>query len=202
MIDKKVRDNQINTGKKNRENSKKKKEKDTDKIELQEKPIEENDRDLLMNLEEKGKEAAENYDKFLRIAAELDNYKKRIAKERTDYIKYGNEALIKDMLPIVDSLDRALEHSGSQEDFEVFISGFKLIQEQFIGCLEKHGVEKVQSIGETFDPNIHEAVLQVESEEIGENKVVEEFEKGYLLNGRLLRPAKVSVSKSVKKVEE
>ncbi len=199
-----MRDNQSDTGGKTRENSKKKKEsKYIDTIDLQEKPTEENDRDPLTNLDEKGKEAAENYDKFLRAAAELDNYKKRIAKERTDFIKYGNEALVKDMLPIVDSLDRALEHAaGSQEDFEAFISGFKLIQEQFLGCLEKHGVEKVKSIGEDFDPNIHEAVLQVESEEIGGNKVVEEFEKGYLLNGRLLRPAKVSVSKSLKKSEE
>ena len=200
MIDKKERDNIDNTRKKLGKNSKKKREdKEKEKIGLGEKPLEEDDRDPLMNLEEKGKEAAENYDKFLRVAAEFDNYKKRVARQRTDFIKFGNEVLVKDILPIVDSLDRALEHSGNLEDFEAFISGFKLIQEQLIGCLEKHGVEMVQSIGEDFDPNIHEAVLQVESEELGGNKVVEEFEKGYLLNGRLLRPAKVSVSKSVKK---
>lgn len=199
MTDNKLRDNESNTRKKNRENSKKKKEAtDTDKIELQEKPTEENDRGLLMNLEEKGTEAAENYDKFLRVAAEFDNYKKRVAKERIDFIKYSNEALVKDMLPIVDSLDRALEHAGNLEDFDAFINGFRLIRKQFLGCLEKHGVERIQSVGMDFDPSIHEAMLQVESKELGENKNVEEFEKGYLLNGRLLRPAKVSVSKSVK----
>ncbi len=200
MTDKKVRDNQSNTGKKNGENSKKKKDvKDTDKIELQEKPTEENDRNLLMNLGEQGTEAAENYDKFLRVAAEFDNYKKRVAKERIDLIKYGNETLVKDMLPIVDSLDRALEHAGNLEDFDAFISGFKLIQKQFLDCLDKHGVERIQSVGMDFDPSIHEAMLQVENKGLGENKIVEEFEKGYFLNGRLLRPAKVSVSKSVKK---
>ena len=103
------------------------------------------------------------------------------------------------MLPIIDSLDRALEHAGNSEDFDAFIKGLKLVQEQFLGCLEKHGVEKVQSTGVDYDPNVHEAMLQVESNEYEDNKVVEEFEKGYLLNGRLLRPAKVSVSKSVKK---
>jgi len=200
VTDKKVRDNQSNTGKKNGENSKKKKDvKDTDKIELQEKPTEENDRNLLMNLGEQGTEAAENYDKFLRVAAEFDNYKKRVAKERIDLIKYGNETLVKDMLPIVDSLDRALEHAGNLEDFDAFISGFKLIQKQFLDCLDKHGVERIQSVGMDFDPSIHEAMLQVENKGLGENKIVEEFEKGYFLNGRLLRPAKVSVSKSVKK---
>jgi len=198
VTDKKARDNQSNTRRKNGENSKGKKEaKYTDKIELQGKPIEENDSDLLMNLEEKGTEAAENYDKFLRVAAEFDNYKKRVAKERIEFIKYGNEALVKDMLPIVDSLDRALEHAGNLEDFDAFINGFKLIQKQFLGCLEKHGVERIQSIGMDFNPSVHEAMLQVESKELGENKNVEEFEKGYLLNGRLLRPAKVSVSKNV-----
>jgi len=157
----------------------------------------------LSELEKSRQEAADNYDKFLRVAAEFDNYKKRVARERTDFIKFGNEALVKDMLPIVDSLDRALEHSSDGfEEFEAFISGFKLIQEQLLGCLEKHGVERIQSVGMDFDPNIHEAMLQIESKELGENKIVEEFEKGYLLNGRLLRPAKVSVSKSVKKAEE
>lgn len=192
-------DNQDKIIKKSRQYSKKKRDdKKSEKIGLVENSREKDDSDILMNLEEKGKEAAENYDKFLRVAAEFDNYKKRVVRERTDFIKFGNEALVKDMLPIVDSLDRALEHSGNLEDFEAFISGFKLIQEQLLGCLEKHGVERVQSIGMDFDPNIHEAMLQVESKELGENKIVEEFEKGYLLNGRLLRPAKVSVSKSVK----
>ncbi|MBE9547749.1 MAG: nucleotide exchange factor GrpE [Proteobacteria bacterium] len=182
-----------------RKSSKKKDIKDKVKIDLIEEPAEEDIKNLLAKLEEKEKEAAENYDKFLRASAELDNYKKRVAKERADLIRYGNETLIKDMLPIIDSLDRALEHAGNSEDFDAFIKGLTLVQEQFLGCLEKHGVEMVQSTGLDFDPNMHEAMLQVESENHEENKIVEEFEKGYLLNGRLLRPARVSVSKSIKK---
>ncbi|MEA1935556.1 MAG: nucleotide exchange factor GrpE [Thermodesulfobacteriota bacterium] len=181
--------------------SKKKDIKDKVKIDLIEKPTEEDTKNLPAKLEEKEKEAAENYDKFLRASAELDNYKKRVTRERTDLIKYGNESLIKDMLLIIDSLDRALEHAGNSEDFDAFIKGLMLVQEQFLGCLEKHGVAKVQSTGMNFDPNVHEAVLQVESENHEENNIVEEFEKGYLLNGRLLRPARVSVSKSIKKRE-
>ncbi|MDO9529982.1 MAG: nucleotide exchange factor GrpE [Syntrophales bacterium] len=199
MTNKKERKNQSDTKKKFGENSKKKDIKHREKTELQKELSEEDTLDLLTKLEEKEKEASENHDKFLRIAAELDNYKKRIAKERTDFIKYGNESIVKDMLPIIDSLDRALEHASNSEDFGAFIEGLKLVQEQFLGCLEKHGVESIQSVGMDFDPNVHEAMLQVESEKYGENKIVEEFEKGYLLNGRLLRPAKVSVSKSVKK---
>ena len=169
------------------------------KADIQEKPAKKETEDLTAKLKEKEIEAAENYDKFLRASAELDNYRKRAAKERSDSIKYGNESIIKDMLPIIDSLDRALEHADNSEDFDAFIKGLKLVQEQFLGCLEKHGVERVQSTGMDFDPNMHEAMLQVESKEYEDNKVVEEFEKGYLLNGRLLRPAKVSVSKSVQK---
>lgn len=171
---------------------------------IQEKPAEEKsceeiEKDLSARLAEKEKEAAENYDRFLRAFAELDNYKKRVAKERVDLVKYANETIIKDMLPILDSLDRALEHAGNAEGFNAFIEGIQLVRDQFYGCLKNHGVERIEAKGKDFDPNFHEAVLQIESEECEENKIVEEFEKGYTLNGRLLRPAKVSVSKSIKK---
>ena len=126
---------------------------------LIEKPTEDDTKNLPAKLEEKEKEAAENYDKFFRASAEFDNYKKRVTRERADLIRYGNENLIKDMLPIIDSLDRALEHAGNSEDFDAFIKGLTLVQEQFLGCLEKHGVERVQSTGMDFDPNVHEAVL-------------------------------------------
>jgi len=202
VTNKKEKDNQGNMGKKSEKNSSKKDAKERKKIDLRKKLIEEDSKALLAKLEEKEKEVTESYDKFLRASAELDNYKKRMAKERTDFIRYGNETLVKDILPIVDSLDRALEHAGNSEDFDAFIKGLKLVQEQFLGCLEKHGVERIQSTGMDFDPNVHEAMLPVESKEYEENKIVEEFEKGYLLNGRLLRPAKVSVSKGVKKDKE
>lgn len=154
--------------------------------------------DLKKLLEEKEKEVTANYDKYLRAVAELDNYKKRAAKEKVDTIKYGNEELIRDILPFVDSLDRAMEHTGGSE-VDAFKDGLKLIQEQLLFCLKKHGVERIESIGHDFDPNFHEAMMQSDSEKHEENKVINEMERGYLLNGRLLRPSKVCVCKKINK---
>lgn len=154
--------------------------------------------DLKKILEEKEKEVTANYDKYLRAVAELDNYKKRVLKEKVDTIKYGNEELIRDILPFVDSLDRATEHTDGS-DVDAFKDGLKLIQEQLLCCLKKHGVEKIESIGLDFDPNFHEAMMQSDSEKHEENKVINELEKGYLLNGRLLRPSKVCVCKKINK---
>ena len=149
--------------------------------------------ELMRKLEEKEKEAAENYDRYVRAAADLENYRKRAAREKADCIKYGQENLIRDILPMVDSLGRAMEHACNSSDFEAFREGLKLVQNQLTCCLEKHGVEAIEAAGKDFDPNFHEAMIQVESREHKDNAVVEEFEKGYLLNGRLLRPARVSV---------
>jgi molecular chaperone GrpE len=155
--------------------------------------------EISAKLAEKEKEAAANYDKYLRAIAELDNYKKRAAKEKTEIIKYGKEDVIKDILPFVDSLDRALEHADSTIDIQSFKEGLKLIQDQLLTSLKKHGVDKIECCGKEFDPNFHEALMQVDSEHLEENKVVNEFERGYLLNGRLLRPSKVSVCKKINK---
>lgn len=155
--------------------------------------------DLMKRLEDAEKKAAESYDKYLRVLAELDNYKKRAAKEKADAIAYGNETLIRDVLPILDSLDRATEHACNAGDMVAFKEGFNLVKEQLVCCLGKHGVEKIEAVGADFDPNLHDALLQVESGEHGDNKVIEEFEKGYLLKGRLLKPAKVSVGRAAKK---
>jgi molecular chaperone GrpE len=154
--------------------------------------------ELKEELARKEEEATTNYDKYLRAVADLDNYKKRAIREKADIIKYGKEDVIKDILPFVDSLDRALEHADSS-DVQAFKEGIKLIQEQLLNCLKKHGVEKIDSVGLDFDPNFHEAMMQVESEEHAENKVVNEVQKGYLLNGRLLRPSKVCICKKINK---
>jgi molecular chaperone GrpE len=154
---------------------------------------------LLSRIQEKEKEASEYYDKYLRAVAELENYKKRSAKEKSETLRYGQENLIRDILPLVDNLDRALAHAGNSDASDAFKKGLKLVQEQLLVCLEKYGVEKIDACGKDFDPYLHEAVLQVESEEHEDNKVVDEIEPGYLLNGRLLRPAKVSVSKHTKR---
>ena len=131
----------------------------------------------------------------MRAVAELDNYRKRAVREKADAIKYGNENLLRDILPLVDGMDRALEHACNSDDFEAFKKGLKMLHEQLLCCLKKHGVEMIDTAGKDFDPNVHEAMMQVESDEHEDSQVVSEFERGYLLNGRLLRPAKVSVCK-------
>jgi molecular chaperone GrpE len=148
-----------------------------------------------LKLQEKVKEAAENYDRYLRAVAELDNYKKRAVKEKADAIKYGNETLIRDLLPLVDNIDRALKHAETSCDFDAFKKGLAMLQAQLICSLEKHGVEAIDCASKAFDPYYHEALMQVPSKDHETNQIVDELEKGYLLNGRLLRPSKVSVCK-------
>ena len=155
---------------------------------------------LKNKLQEKEKEAAAHYDKYLRAVAELENYKKRASKEKADIIKFGKEDLIKDILPFMDSLDRALEHETG--DIKAFQEGIKLMQEQLLCCLKKHGVERIEAAGKDFDPNVHEALMQMESDQHDDNKVISEMEKGYLLNGRLLRPSRVCVCKKTSKEEK
>ena len=152
-------------------------------------------RDLAARLEKAEKEAAENYDRYLRAVAELENYKKRSVREKADTIRYGTENLLRDILPLMDSIDRAMVHACNSDDFEAFRKGLDMLRQQLISCLAKHGVEQIEAVGKEFDPNFHEAMMQVEGEKERHNTVAEEFETGYLLNGRLLRPSKVSVLK-------
>ena len=152
-------------------------------------------RDLAARLEKAEKEAAENYDRYLRAVAELENYKKRSVREKADTIRYGTENLLRDILPLMDSIDRAMVHACNSDDFEAFRKGLDMLRQQLISCLAKHGVEQIEAVGKEFDPNFHEAMMQVEGEQEQHNTVAEEFETGYLLNGRLLRPSKVSVLK-------
>ena len=166
-------------------------------LEVNEQETMKDEKDAVSELDAAKSEARENYDKYLRLAAEFDNYKKRVQKERADLLNYGNEKLLKEVLPLVDALERALGHAEKSVDFDVFVEGLKLILDQFTGMLGKNGVEAIESVGSDFDPNFHEAMIQVESKDHQTNEVVEEFEKGYMLNGRLLRPAKVSVAKRI-----
>jgi len=167
--------------------------------EEQETPFCPDDVSALKNeLSAREKESKENYDRYLRAAADLDNYRKRAARERADIVKYGKEDLIRDILPFLDSLDRALEHKDT-DDAQAFRDGVALIQEQLLCCLKKHGVKRIESVGVNFDPNIHEALMQMESPDHEDNQVVSEMEKGYLLNGRLIRPSRVCVCKNTGK---
>jgi molecular chaperone GrpE len=179
---------------------KKAKVNDSESLEpLEESAVPEHDgvNDLTEALAVKAKEAQDNYERYLRAVAELDNYKKRAAKDKADIIKYGKEDLIKDILPFLDSLDRALEHKDAS-DAQAFKDGIALIQDQLLCCLKRHGVERIESAGADFDPNFHEALMQMDSADHQDNQVVSEMEKGYLLNGRLIRPSRVCVCKKTK----
>jgi molecular chaperone GrpE len=160
-----------------------------------EKEIEE----LKKKVEEKEKELREHHDRLLRVAADFDNYKKRAAREKEEWVKFANEDLIKSILPFVDNLERAVNHSEKTEDIQSLVDGIKLTLQQLLQTLNKFGVSPIESLGKPFDPAMHEAMLVVETDQHEANQVVEEFQKGYLLNDRLLRPATVSVSKPSEK---
>jgi molecular chaperone GrpE len=167
------------------------------KEEKKEKEIEELKK-LLELLEEKEKEAKEYYDRLLRVAADFDNYKKRAAKEKEEWSKFANEDLIRAILPFIDNLERAVNHAEKVMDTGVLIEGVRLTIQQLLQTLNKFGVSSFESVGNPFDPAKHEAMLVVETDQHEPNQVLEEFQKGYFLNDRLLRPATVSVSKPPK----
>jgi len=150
---------------------------------------------LRRQLAEKTNEAAEFFDKWLRLRAEFENLKKRMQKEKADSLKFGNESLLRALLPVLDNLSRALDHGKETgSNASSLLEGIELIHKQFINVLEKFGVKPISAMGELFDPEKHEAVAQEESD-LEPNKVIGEVEKGYLYHERLLRPAKVIVAK-------
>ncbi|MFP4032476.1 MAG: nucleotide exchange factor GrpE [Desulfococcaceae bacterium] len=134
-------------------------------------------------------------DRFVRLYAEFENYKKRSAREIQEYRKYANETLIREILPIIDNLERALQSSDAvPQDAGCIIQGVDMTLREIMRVLEKFNVRPVKSIGEPFDPNFHEAVGKEPSGEHPEGNVVKEYQRGYLLHDRLVRPAMVVVS--------
>ena len=146
-------------------------------------------------LEAKTAEVLALNDKYLRLAAEFENFKRRAQRDQHDAIRFANEKLLKDLLPIVDNLERAIQCGCEQSTSEGLLEGVELTQKQFLETLEKLEVKQISSVGEVFDPTRHQAVAQVESETAEPNTVVEEFQKGYFLHERILRPAMVTVAK-------
>jgi molecular chaperone GrpE len=135
----------------------------------------------------------ETHERLLRTAAEFDNFKKRAIKEREDAQKFGNERLLKDFLPVMDNLERALDHA-EQHDLKQVIEGVRLVQKLFETTLAKHGVVGFSAVGKPFDPTVHEALMQQESDD-APGTVVSEMARGYKLHDRLVRPAAVVVAK-------
>lgn len=150
---------------------------------------------LRSELEEKTREAEDNYNKFLRACADLENYKKRSEKEKSDAISYANESIIEDVLSSVDNFERALSHANGENNLESLRKGVKLTLDQMYSTLKKYGLQEIKSVGEKFDPSVHHAISHEETDEAEPETVVREFQKGYYLKGRLLRPAMVSVAK-------
>jgi molecular chaperone GrpE len=133
-------------------------------------------------------------EKLLRAYADLENYKKRAAREKQEALRHGNEGLLRDLLPVIDNLERALAHARGVTGAEAVAEGIALVHRGLVETLERHGVRPVEARGAAFDPNLHEAIGHVESEHPA-NTVVDEHQRGYALHDRLLRPALVTVGK-------
>lgn len=153
---------------------------------------------LRENLQAKEKEANENYDRYVRQVAESENFRKRANRERDEAIRFANEALVKDLLPVIDNLERAVAHAKDGGNGKPLVEGVEMVLRGFFDTLAKHGVVPIAAVGQRFDPEKHEAMAQIESGTCEPDTVVEEYHKGYLLRDRLLRPALVSVAKTPK----
>ena len=160
---------------------------DKDKISISKKELEE--------LTSKASERDDFYDKLLRKQAEVENTKKRLNKEKSEFFQYASEGLISEILPVIDNLDRAISHMNDTTEVSSLKEGIVMIHRQLHQVLEVAGLTKIESVGQKFDPHMHEAIMAVESEEQPDDVVVEEIQCGYKLKDRLLRPAIVKVSK-------
>jgi molecular chaperone GrpE len=151
-------------------------------------------------LESAREEAKQSFEKYLRAVAEFENYKKRSAKENEDFRKYANEALIKALLPVVDNLERAVKSAKEEgSDIQALLTGVELTLNELVKVFNQSQVKKIDALGESFDPNFHQAMMQEISDEHPENTVLQELQTGYTLHNRLLRPAMVIVSKTTDK---
>lgn len=148
------------------------------------------------DLLEKERARAKNMeDRYLRVNAEFENYKKRMIRESSDRFKFFNLDLIKELLPSLDNIERAISHAKSDHtDVESMIVGLEMVNKMTHEVFEKFGVTRINTVGEEFDPNIHQAVGVVDSDAVPDNQVVEECLGGYSLHGRIIRPAMVRVS--------
>lgn len=141
------------------------------------------------------KEKEELFGQLQRVSADYANYQKRVPKQIGDTISYEKERIIKSLLPALDNLEHTLQNAHSAEDVGVLVKGIQIIYDQLIEILKSHNVEQIKALGEPFDPAVHEAMTQRTDTEKDQNVVLEEFQKGYTLNGRVIRPSKVIVNK-------
>jgi molecular chaperone GrpE len=163
-------------------------------IPLEEEMIELDPIKILENdLQKTKEELAVEKDNFIRLQAETDNFRKRLSREKDEFSQYANERLFKELIPIFDNLERALEDPSN--DIKILNEGLEMILKQFSSFLKKENVELINAIGEQFDPTVHEVLTSEESSEHEENTIITQFVKGYTINSRVLRPSQVVISK-------
>lgn len=150
--------------------------------------------ELLEILRDTEKKSQENYDLYMRAYAEMENVKKRGMKEREDVARYANESLIKEMLPVIDNLQKALSHAQNDENPSGLLEGVELTLDALMKTLQKAGLREVEAEGKPFDPNFHEAISKQIDDTVAPGHVIAELQKGYVLNGRLIRPSVVVIS--------
>ena len=147
-------------------------------------------------LVKKDEEIKQLQDRILRMAAEMENTRKRLEREKSECISFANEGMIRGLLPVIDNLERAVQHGEDDATCQGLLEGVRLTLKSFGEVLGKFGCVPFDAVGKTFDPNFHEAVMQQESSEHPEKTILQELQKGYMLHDRLLRPAMVIVSKA------
>lgn len=166
------------------------------------KPVQDLSKDELLEiLDEARRISDQNYDLYVRSQAEMDNLKKRQKRDKEDWLKYATETLIKELLPSLDNLEKALAHVNSEQADDALRQGVALTLKGMKDALAKSGLVEISAQGEPFDPSYHEAVSQIEDSRVEPGTIVEELQRGYLLNNRLIRPAMVVVSKAPSSVE-
>lgn len=151
---------------------------------------------LQKELETSREEANKNHELYLRAMADMENLRKRSQREKEDLAKFGNENILREILPVIDNLERAVEHAVQDEATNGLLEGVKMTLDQFGKVLEKFNVVQIEAVGQMFDSAKHQAMGQIETDEVEPNMVAQEMQKGYLLNDRLLRPSLVMVAKA------
>jgi molecular chaperone GrpE len=148
-------------------------------------------------IEDLSAELVETKDRLIRLQADFENYRRRAQREREEAVRYGSQNLFKDLLTTVDNLERAIDHArmGGGADLENLLQGVELVQKGLVGLMSTHGVEEIDALGKPFDPALHEAMAQAPDASQAPNTVLEVLQKGYKLRDRLLRPARVIISR-------
>ncbi len=176
--------------------------KEVEELSYESSAIEDKPRDIIENLQN---ELNQQKEKYLRLYAEFENYKKMVQKEREEVINYANEKLIKDLLPVIDNFELAIKHAGSELNsqwLESMKQGVENALKEFLRILEKYGVKQMETVGQAFNPELHHAVSTVDTVNMDDNIIVEELRKGYMYKNKLLREPLVAVSRKSKPSEE